>query len=73
MTVNIADVYPDAVQIKAWDLKSSDKVFDTTGGRHGLLIVTKLRSGRVRFYREDRPEYPEYLDRDELITVVRKS
>lgn len=68
-TVDIVDVVKDAVQVTGAELAAGDHVFDAMGGRHLVKAVTHF-ARKTRFQRDDLP-YPEYIENDETITVIR--
>jgi hypothetical protein len=72
VTVDIADVFADAVRVPAESVKAGDLVFDAFGGRHEVKSAksTTVRGvSGVRILRHD--GWPIYLEHGDTITIVR--
>lgn len=67
--VSIKDVFPEALQIQARDLKAGDKVFDACGGTHALVDVRRLKSGAISTLRKD--GWRDRFEAADLITILR--
>ena len=71
--VNIADVVPVVIQVKASDLRKGDVVFDAFGGQHKLADVKHLQAPRyiVSIKRADLP-YREWFGTANDFTIIRE-
>lgn len=69
--VNITDVFADAVQVPARDVRVGDYVFSTMGERDRVIHVSSLRNNSRK--RTIVPErlWPLVLPVDDAITIVR--
>lgn len=72
--VDIADVVPTVIKVKAADLRAGDKVFDVYGGQHKLVSVKHLQAkhlhGMVSIKREDQ-KHREWYRAYEEFTIIR--
>jgi hypothetical protein len=70
--VDITSVFPEAIQVRADELKLGDKVFDAMGGQHKLTVVRPLKNGNISTKRDDH-RYTEHWYPHEIITIIRES
>ena len=69
--VDIADVVPQAVRVRADEIRPGDSVFDIFGGTHPLVSVRSIRKGRaVSVKRADVP-YRDQWAADATVTIIR--
>lgn len=69
MTVDITDIYPEAVKVSANEVSDGDFVYDTFGGTHEVKKVTRFKHV-TRITRVD--GWPITLDNDETITILQQ-
>ena len=69
--VNISDVEPSTISVKAHQLREGDYVFDAFGGKHRLRRpARRLKNGQVSIQRED-ASYTEHYDAEDDFTIFR--
>lgn len=68
--VDITEVIPFAVTVKAHELKVGDAVFDTLGRTHFLVRVRFLKNGSVSTKRADHDHTEHWLP-DTPITIIK--
>jgi hypothetical protein len=68
--VDITDVEPDSLKIRARFLQVGDKVFDALGDTHELVKVKTLKNGNISTRRNDQL-HTEHWSPDTVITIIR--
>lgn len=69
-TVDLLVAFPTSLRVTAAELKVGDAFFDTFGGTHEIVEITR-RNGWVTTVRDD--GWEDRLHRDDLITISRSA
>lgn len=71
--VEIVDVVPAAVKIRAHELEEGDFLFDGYGGTHEVVSVRKVGKNKRWVDSERDDGWEDRFGRDDIITVIRKT